>query len=112
MHLIFVPEYKLDTAARDRRFVDGTLLYQVRVPHGFWEAKDEEDFISAVTRGRQTRFAVAAILFKLKYNRRLNGFVLSCQNAVEYLPAWRLAWRGFVPSESEMKEVKCQKASP
>jgi hypothetical protein len=54
---------------------------------GFWEAKEmKEDFISAVTRGRQTRFAVAAILFKPKYNRRPIRFVLSCQNAVEYPP--------------------------
>ena len=41
--LIFVPEYKLDTATRDRRFVDGALLHELRVPFGFWEAKDEED---------------------------------------------------------------------
>jgi putative transposase len=41
--LIFVPEYKLDTPTRDRRFVDGALLYELRVPYGFWEAKDEED---------------------------------------------------------------------
>jgi predicted helicase len=45
--LIFIPEYKLDTATRDRRFVDGALLYEVRVPYGFWEAKDEEDDLDA-----------------------------------------------------------------
>jgi predicted helicase len=45
--LIFVPEYKLDTAARDRWFVDGALLYELRVPYGFWEAKDEEDDLDA-----------------------------------------------------------------
>lgn len=45
--LIFVPEYKLDTATRDRRFVDGALLYELRVPYGFWEAKDEEDDLDA-----------------------------------------------------------------
>jgi predicted helicase len=41
--LIFVPEYRLDTATKDRRFVDGALLHELRVPFGFWEAKDEED---------------------------------------------------------------------
>jgi predicted helicase len=46
--LIFIPEYKLDTATRDRRFVDGALVYEkVRVPYGFWEAKDEEDDLDA-----------------------------------------------------------------
>lgn len=42
-HLIFVPEYRLETAARDRRFVDGALLHELRVPFGYWEAKDEDD---------------------------------------------------------------------
>jgi predicted helicase len=42
-HLIFVPEYRLDTATRDRRFVDGALLHELRVPFGYWEAKDEDD---------------------------------------------------------------------
>jgi predicted helicase len=45
--LVFVPEYKLETLTRDRRFVDGALLYEVRVPYGFWEAKDEEDDLDA-----------------------------------------------------------------
>jgi predicted helicase len=45
--LIFVPEYKLDTPTRDRRFVDGALLYELRVPYGFWEAKDDEDDLDA-----------------------------------------------------------------
>ena len=45
--LIFVPEYRLDTATRDRRFVDGALLHELRVPFGFWEAKDEEDDLDA-----------------------------------------------------------------
>jgi predicted helicase len=45
--LIFVPEYRLDTATRDRRFVDGALLHELRVPFGYWEAKDEDDDLDA-----------------------------------------------------------------
>jgi hypothetical protein len=45
--LIFVPEYRLDTPTKDRRFVDGALLHELRVPFGFWEAKDEEDDLNA-----------------------------------------------------------------
>jgi hypothetical protein len=41
--LIFVPEYKLDTLTRDKRYVDGALLYELRVPFGYWEAKDTKD---------------------------------------------------------------------
>ena len=37
--LVFIPEYKLDSLTRDTRFVDGALLYELRVPFGYWEAK-------------------------------------------------------------------------
>ncbi|MCK1653062.1 N-6 DNA methylase [Bradyrhizobium sp. 149] len=40
--LVFIPQYRLaDTT--DRRYVDGALLFELRVPFGYWEAKDEED---------------------------------------------------------------------
>jgi hypothetical protein len=32
--LVFIPEYKLDTLTRDKRYVDGALLYELRVPFG------------------------------------------------------------------------------
>jgi len=41
--LQFIPEYKLDSATRDTRFVDGALLHELRVPFGYWEAKDSKD---------------------------------------------------------------------
>ena len=45
--LVFVPEYELDTKTRDRRYVDGALLHELRVPFGYWEAKDEADDLDA-----------------------------------------------------------------
>jgi predicted helicase len=45
--LVFVPEYELDTATKDRRYVDGALLHELRVPFGYWEAKDENDDLDA-----------------------------------------------------------------
>ncbi len=45
--LSFVPEYELDTATKDRRYVDGALLHELRVPFGYWEAKDEKDDLDA-----------------------------------------------------------------
>lgn len=45
--LVFIPEYKLDSATKDTRFVDGALLYELRVPFGYWEAKDAKDDIDA-----------------------------------------------------------------
>ena len=41
--LIFVPEYEIETPAKHRRYVDGALLHELRVPFGYWEAKDEKD---------------------------------------------------------------------
>jgi predicted helicase len=45
--LIFVPEYELTTPAKDRRYVDGALLHALRMPFGYWEAKDEKDDLNA-----------------------------------------------------------------
>lgn len=41
--LIFVPEYEIASPAKDRRYVDGALVHTLRVPFGYWEAKDEKD---------------------------------------------------------------------
>ncbi|HET9835081.1 MAG TPA: type ISP restriction/modification enzyme [Rhodanobacteraceae bacterium] len=45
--LIFVPEYEIETPAKERRYVDGALLYGLRLPFGYWEAKDEKDDLDA-----------------------------------------------------------------
>ena len=37
--LVFIPEYKVESATKDTRFVDGALLHELRVPLGHWEAK-------------------------------------------------------------------------
>src|ERR1700675_4243255 len=41
--LIFVAEYEHQTLTKDRRYIDGALLHELRVPFGYWEAKDEKD---------------------------------------------------------------------
>jgi hypothetical protein len=41
--LVFIAEYPFQTAARENRAVDGALLHSLRVPLGYWEAKDEKD---------------------------------------------------------------------
>lgn len=43
--LVFVPEHQIDTGGKDRRYVDGALLHEVRVPFGYWEAKDSHDHL-------------------------------------------------------------------
>ncbi len=45
--LVFVPEYEIKTLARDRRYVDGALLHALRMPFGYWEAKDAKDDLDA-----------------------------------------------------------------
>jgi predicted helicase len=41
--LVFVPEHEHTTLTKSRVYVDGALLHALRVPLGYWEAKDEED---------------------------------------------------------------------
>ena len=41
--LTFVSEYQFETKTKERRYVDGALLHTLRVPFGYWEAKDSKD---------------------------------------------------------------------
>jgi predicted helicase len=41
--LIFIPQYEYQTLQKTRVYPDGALLYSLRVPLGYWEAKDEDD---------------------------------------------------------------------
>ena len=41
--LTFIPEYEIESKTKERRYVDGALLHTLRVPFGYWEAKDEKD---------------------------------------------------------------------
>lgn len=41
--LIFIPQYEYQTLQKTRVYPDGALLHELRVPLGYWEAKDEED---------------------------------------------------------------------
>lgn len=45
--LVFVPEYEIKTPSGDRRYVDGALVHSLRIPFGYWEAKDEKDDLDA-----------------------------------------------------------------
>ena len=45
--LIFIPQYEYQTLQKTRVYPDGALLHSLRVPLGYWEAKDEEDDLVA-----------------------------------------------------------------
>lgn len=45
--LIFVPEYEIESPAKERRYVDGALLHALRMPFGYWEAKDDKNDLDA-----------------------------------------------------------------
>ncbi|WP_245320012.1 type ISP restriction/modification enzyme [Bradyrhizobium sp. LMTR 3] len=45
--LVFIAEHEHITPARDRCYVDGALLHEIRVPFGYWEAKDTADDLDA-----------------------------------------------------------------
>lgn len=42
-NLIFIPEHEFVTTAKVRNYVDGALMHDLRVPFGYWEAKDADD---------------------------------------------------------------------
>lgn len=42
-HLVFLAEYPVKTATRTNIAVDGALLHELRMPLGYWEAKDAND---------------------------------------------------------------------
>jgi len=46
--LHFVPEYEIESKTKERRYVDGALLYELRMPFGYWEAKDAKDDLEAM----------------------------------------------------------------
>jgi hypothetical protein len=41
--LQFIAEYRIVTATKNQISLDGALVHSLRVPFGYWEAKDEED---------------------------------------------------------------------
>lgn len=45
--LLFVPEHAITTPQRNRIYLDGALLHALRVPFGYWEAKDADDDLDA-----------------------------------------------------------------
>ena len=45
--LLFVPEHAITTPQKNRIYLDGALLHAVRVPFGYWEAKDADDDLDA-----------------------------------------------------------------
>ncbi len=45
--LQFIPEHEYITPAKDRRYIDGALLHDLRIPFGYWEAKDSKDDLDA-----------------------------------------------------------------
>ncbi|MBV5297069.1 MAG: N-6 DNA methylase [Rhodoferax sp.] len=45
--LVFLAEYPLKTASKTNINVDGALLHELRLPLGYWEAKDADDDLDA-----------------------------------------------------------------
>jgi predicted helicase len=43
--LIFLAEHEYITPTGDRRYIDGALVHSIRVPFGYWEAKDTNDVL-------------------------------------------------------------------
>ena len=46
-NLVFIAEYPMSPKPKTRISLDGALLYELRLAHGFWEAKDQDDDLDA-----------------------------------------------------------------
>ncbi len=55
--LLFVPEHTITTPQKNRIYLDGALLHALRVPFGYWEAKDAEDDLDAEIADASPRLA-------------------------------------------------------
>jgi len=42
-HLIFLSQYEFESPQKTRIRPDGTIVHELRVPLGYWEAKDTDD---------------------------------------------------------------------
>lgn len=47
LDLTFIPEHDIVTPQKNRIYLDGALLHALRVPFGYWEAKDADDDLDA-----------------------------------------------------------------
>jgi len=45
--LVFIAEYPVKTTMKTNITADGALLHELRMPLGYWEAKDERDDLDA-----------------------------------------------------------------
>lgn len=45
--LVFLAEYPLKTAAKKNIALDGAVVHELRMPLGYWEAKDEKDDLNS-----------------------------------------------------------------
>lgn len=81
--LIFIPQYELPKQDGKPRWVDGALVYDLRVPFGYWEAKDEEDDLekeiaAKFRRGYPTRNRKRPSYRPSQRSRRIRTMALSC----------------------------------
>lgn len=54
-HLVFLEEFPFNTALRTIVYPDGTILHDLRVPLGYWEAKDTNDDLAEEIRKKIAR---------------------------------------------------------
>jgi len=78
--LVFIPEYEIVTPAGNTIYVDGALVFDMRLPFGYWEAKDQEDYLDKeIAKKFAKGYSQDNILFEdsLAIVRRSTGFSTS-----------------------------------
>ncbi|MDP5308420.1 type ISP restriction/modification enzyme [Paracoccus spongiarum] len=63
--LIFAPELPLGTGAAASRVPDGTILHEIRIKHGYWEAKDtDDDLDEEIAKKRAVGYPITNTIFE------------------------------------------------
>jgi hypothetical protein len=77
--LVFVPEYEIESPAKERRYVDGALLHALRMPFGYWEIdrRIKDSYIKASTAQKTKLYDMYARFFRWASDRLHDDGVLA-----------------------------------
>jgi hypothetical protein len=68
--LQFIPEHEYITPTKERRYIDGALLHGLRVPFGYWEAKDTNDDLDVeIAKKFRRGYPQTSIIFEIPRGR-------------------------------------------
>jgi hypothetical protein len=112
--LAFVPQYGFKTKLKKDRYVDGALLHSLRVPMGYWEAKDtDDDLDTEIAKKLRAGYPSTNIIFENSHHIVLmqdGGVVSRC--AIDDIPKLQETLKAFfayqIPEIEEWRKAVAQ----